>query len=286
MPLGMLRFFRHQPAPPLAEFVDDIWQCADAPPHPRERVLPSGTVELVINLREDAFHIYDPAAPAHVRRYSGAMVSGTYAGAFVIDPRQHASIIGVHFKPGGASAILGLPSDDLAETHLDLEALWGCSAAVRLRERLCGAVTPAERFRLVEAELLHRLLRPQRARHPAVPVAVRWFEQAAPIPSVHEIARRLGLSQRRFIQVFTAQVGLTPKLFSRILRFQRVRQSLEPSATFAAPDWARTAVRCGYFDQSHLIRDFREFSGLNPGDYLRQRSEHVLRNHVPVIASR
>ena len=112
----------------------------------------------------------------------------------------------------------------------------------------------------------------------------RWL---APEPNgsaddvrVRDVARRVGLSQRRFIQVFTAEVGLTPKLYCRVRRFQRAREMVRNTL---APDWTRVAVECGYFDQSHLIRDFHAFSGLSPGDYLRRRSEQVLPNHVPQV---
>ena len=94
---------------------------------------------------------------------------------------------------------------------------------------------------------------------------------------VRDVARRVGLSQRRFIRVFAAEVGLTPKLYGRVRRFQR---ALALVRGVPAPDWAQLAVECGYFDQSHLIRDFRAFAGLTPEEYLRHRSEQVLHNHV------
>lgn len=266
----------YTPAPPLSDFIRRIWLCSDAPSHRRERILPSGTIELVVNLREDEIRIYDPSRPDRCTRLSGAIVSGPYSRFFVIDPLQHAAILGVHFKPGGAYPFLGAVANELADRHLDLETLWGWQA-VELRERLCAAGTPAERFSLMEAALLARLRRPTQ-RHGAVPVALGAFEQMGTEVRVREVAEHVGLSQRRLIQVFAAEVGLTPKLYYRIRRFQRARL-LAQKAT--APDWARLAVDCGYFDQSHLIRDFLAFSGLSPADYLRRRSEHVLPNHVP-----
>src|SRR6186997_2426310 len=95
------------PGPPLDEYIDRFWLCSDTPSHPRERILPSGTVELVINLSDDEIRIYDPARPDRVRRYSGTVVSGPYRSFLVIDPLQHASIIGVHFRPGRAVPVLG-----------------------------------------------------------------------------------------------------------------------------------------------------------------------------------
>lgn len=264
------------PVPRLAGFIDRFWSCSDAPPHRRERILPSGTIELVVNLREDEIRVYDPSDPDRCKRYSGAVVSGAYSGAFVIDPLQHASIVGVHFRPGGAFPFLGLPAGELADTHIDLETLWG-PLAIELRERLCAAATAAERFHLLEEALLSRLRRPPE-RHGAVPVALDAFEPTGAVVRVREVAGHVGLSQRRFIQIFAAEVGMTPKLYSRVRRFQRARALVRDAV---APEWARIAVDCGYCDQSHLIRDFLAFSGLSPESYLRQRSELVLPNHVP-----
>ncbi|HEV8582860.1 MAG TPA: DUF6597 domain-containing transcriptional factor [Thermoanaerobaculia bacterium] len=273
-------FFRtHRPASPLSDFIDYLWLLSDVPPHAQERILPSGTIELVINLRDDEFRIYDPSRPGQSSRYSGAMVSGTYSGCFVIDAAQHASVIGVHFKPGGAFPFLGAPAGELADLHVDLQALWG-RPAVELRERLCAAATPEARFRLLAEALAAQLFRPLE-HHGAVAAALDTFGRTAAGAAVGDVTRRVGLSQRRFIQVFKAEVGMRPKLFCRVRRFQLALGLARRTET---PDWARLAVDCGYFDQSHLIHDFRTFSGLSPTDYLSQRSERVKENHVPLVA--
>jgi AraC-like DNA-binding protein len=268
----------YTPGPPLDAYIDRFWLCSDTPAHPRERILPSGTVELVINLTEDEIRIYDSSNPDHCRRHSGAVVSGPYRSFLMIDPVQHESIIGVHFRPGRAVPVLGLPASEVADAHVDLETLWG-RAAAELRERLCTAATPAKRFAVLEEVLLRRLRHPPR-RHGAIPVVLDAFERADLAVRVRDLARRVGLSQRRFIQLFTAEVGLTPKLYGRVRRFQRARELVR---TATDPDWAAVAAACGFFDQSHLIRDFGEFSGLSPAAYLNQRSKHVLLNHVPWV---
>jgi AraC-like DNA-binding protein len=272
----MTMFYRfYTPGPPLGDFVGRLWQCSDKPPHSRERILPSGTIELVFNLCDDEIRIYDPADYDRCTRFSGAVVSGAYSTFFVIDPLQHASIIGVHFRPGGAFPFLGVPAGELANTHVDLATLWGPLAG-QLRERL-RAATPAQRFSVLEAALVSRLHHTPE-RHNAVSVALDSFEQIGAEVRVRDVARRVGLSQRRFIQVFATEVGLTPKLYYRIRRFHQARQLVRKAR---ALDWAAVAAECGYFDQSHLIRDFCAFSGLSPMVYLGQRSEHVLPNHVP-----
>jgi AraC-like DNA-binding protein len=90
------------------------------------------------------------------------------------------------------------------------------------------------------------------------------------------VTERTGLSSRRFIQLFTNAVGLTPKQFYRVRRFQDVLHLIEKRKPIS---WTDIALECGYFDQAHFIHDFRDFCGLTPGKYLVQRGE--FRNHVP-----
>jgi methylphosphotriester-DNA--protein-cysteine methyltransferase len=85
--------------------------------------------------------------------------------------------------------------------------------------------------------------------------------------------------------MFKTEVGLTPKLLHRVRRFQRTVSSLRQ---ITAPDWSRLALDCGFFDQSHLARDFVQFSGFSPAEFARhlceleRRSVHLKRNHLPL----
>lgn len=257
----------------LTEFVDALWYLSDAPTHARERILPSGTIELVINLHEDEFRIYDPDHTDRYRRFSGAIVSGAYRRFFVIDTLEHASIIGVHFKPAGAAPFLGIPPGELRDAHVDLDMLWGPHTA-ELREQLRTANDAAERFAILENALIARLSSAHRP-HDAVRFAVERLE--SPEVTVGEIATGVQWSHRRLLRSFTAEVGVNPKLFGRLRRFQRARALAERGPS---PDWARLAVDCGYFDQSHLIRDFVAFSGFTPTDLLRHRGVRVKEDHV------
>jgi hypothetical protein len=127
-------FRSYVPARPLGDFIDDFWLYDDyAPPHFKERILPSGTTELVINLRDDEFRIYDRERPGRCERFSGAIVSGTYGGFFVIDTLEETSLIGMHFKPGGAFPFTGLPASELVDAHVDLDTLWGQVFPIRSR---------------------------------------------------------------------------------------------------------------------------------------------------------
>ena len=258
--------------------MERFWQISDAPSHRQERIVPGGTMELVINLREDEFRIYRATAPGPCRRFSGAMVAGAYARPFVIDAQQHASVIGVHFRPGGAFPFLSVTADELEGRHVDLEALWGTGAR-ELRERLCVAGEFTTRCRLLERALIEHAFRSME-HHYAVRYALGAFNDGAPDTTIRDVARKIGISQRQFIQVFAQEVGLTPKLFCRLRRFQRAFLSLH---CCPAPDWSQLVLDGGYSDQSHFIRDFRDFSGLQPTEFLAQRDHRVKECHVPFL---
>jgi len=270
----VLQYVARPPTPALANIVEYVWASQGAPAHARERVVPTGTQELFVSLVDVDGRIYDAAG--RDRRFSGGGVAGAYRGPFLFDTREDSSVVGVHFRPGQAGAVLGLPPGELTDRHVDLEAIWG-GRARELREKLCAATKTSERFAILEAELLSRL--DARRVHPAVAYALDAL--AHPQARVGDIAKAARLTQRRLIELFTAAVGITPKRFGRVLRFHRAT-ALARSATL---DWARVAHRCGYYDQAHLIRDFRELADMTPRDLIRA-SVHVKEHHQLALLER
>ena len=113
--------------------------------------------------------------------------------------------------------------------------------------------------------------------HPAVAFALREFMRVPLMRTVTDVSATVGLSQRRFIQLFSQQVGLTPKVFCRVRRFQRAIRTAHQERQV---NWSELALDCGYFDQAHFIHDFQAFSGLTPSAWDAQRIDSV--THVPV----
>jgi AraC-like DNA-binding protein len=268
----------HVPRPPLDRFVALLWLVEGYhTPNARERLLPTGTVELVFNLGDDLVRIYDGEDVSRTSTFDGAVVCGAHARSFVIDAEEQEQSIGVHFRPGGAYPFLGLRVDEVGDRHASLENLWG-PAAPALRARLLEEPDPGARLRLLEAALLERAFRPLE-QHPAVAHALALLHSSPALPTVAEVTREVGLSARRLAQLFREHVGMTPKRYCRVLRFQRVIRAARPRAQVR---WAELALDCGYADQAHLTREFRELSGITPTAYLRLRTEHL--NHVPLPA--
>ncbi len=227
-------------------------------------------MDLVVNLAEDEIRYYDPATPASPRAYGGALVSGISTRSFLIEaPRVWA--VGVHFRPGGAFPFLGISPLEIVDAHADLGDLWGPDGQ-RLRERLLGASAPSEQLRILEGALLQRLRRAKPG-HPAVRTAVAALHAGGSGLRVTQLVRQVGLSHRRLIELFEREVGLTPKLYARLQRFHCVKQRI---ATLDGPSsWAKLSLECGYFDQSHMIRDFVAFASVSPEHYLRGRVDET-----------
>jgi AraC-like DNA-binding protein len=272
------------PKPPLREFVDNFWLYQGyAAPHAKERIPPSGTFKLVFNLHEDELRIYDPWQPHRHRRFSGALLSLPCGEPFVTDSAEERFIVGVNFKLGGAFPFFGRATSAAGETHIDLRELWG-SGAAELQDRLAAVATPRERFELLERALLARFS--TQARHHAVVLAaLETLGRPRAGTRTRELARDLGVSERRFIELFKADLGVRPKTFSRVRRCQHAMALMRQAPSM---DLASIAASCRYFDQSHMNLDFVAFCGLAPAAYRRRQRElsaggvRPKPNHIPL----
>jgi AraC-like DNA-binding protein len=265
----------HIPPPPLSDFIELMWFGDDyVVPHALERVLPTGDMSLIINLYEDRTRVYDRNDPTKCKTLNGALVVGAYSEFSVIDTAEQRSTMGAVFKPGGAVPFFNLPAGELQDTDVPLDTLWGASAG-QLRERLLEARTPDAKFAAFERALTEKIIAPLDTPHPAVSFAVGNFRRL-PNRAISDVTDQIGLSERRFIQLFAQQVGLTPKLYCRVQRFQKVLRRITRSNS--SIDWPQIALTCGYFDQSHFIHDFRAFSGINPSTYVANKTQ--FQNHV------
>ena len=246
----------------LAEHVTRLWSHeAASRASAQERVLPSGSADLVFDLRDDT------RAPR---------VCGPHAVPFGMVRGGAEAFVGVQFTPGGAAALLGVPQNALANARVELASLWGDAPAQRWRDALLRARGPQARVRTLERLLLGRLAT-AREGHTSVAFALQQLLSCDEVQSIGGIVAATGLSARRFIQLFTREVGLPPKLFARVRRFQRVLALTQAQRT---PNWCDVALACGYHDQAHMHRDFGEFAEVTPARYLRARG--VDPSHVAV----
>jgi AraC-like DNA-binding protein len=255
----------------LAPFVRSLGVVGYELPPGRERVLPSGETSLLVNLHEDELRTYDGPDAATVHRAGGAALLGPRTRHQVIDIDEQRWLVEVDFELGGASRFFATPPSEARNELVELGELWGRDGSV-LRERLLVAPTDEEKLRIVESALLDHVARPLEP-DTAIALAVASFERGM---SVADVASRIGLLSRTFVRRFRDRIGLAPKEFSRVRRLQRV---LGGVCADGVTSWAEVAAEHGYCDQSHLIQEFRELTGLTPTAY-RPRSAPE-RNHVP-----
>ena len=267
---------KYRPQPPLSNLVDCLWYAEGANgSHAQERLLPNGESSVIFDLRNQPIRVYDAQNVHRFDTYSSAIFSGARSDCFVIDTDQQERVLGVQFRPGGAFPFFRMPASEIASNSFSLDDLWPREAE-QIRDRLMCASSLCELFSTLEHALLAQLFRPP-ALHPAVSFAVLQLGTRAPAFRVRDVVDRVGLSSRRFIQLFEDQIGLTPKVFQRVRRFQSVLRTLHADS---ADDMAGLALRCGYYDQAHFINDFKIFSGMTPGEYVAVATPHL--NHVPL----
>lgn len=269
----------HRPGPPLERFVELITYYADyRPQHSKERLLPDGAVEIIIDLTDSPKRLYDRCDFSRGTDFRRAWISGMRRDWIVIEAGQGASMVVIRFKPCGAYPFLGFGVESLTDTVDELDLVLD-SAASSLRERILEAPTIADKMTAVE-EWLRERARSRLEAHPVVEYLTGRLFAPAGI-HIRDLVEEVGYSQRHVLGLFRRWVGVSPKQYSRIRRFQQVLQSvarsfgpLDPDATYqltargeADLDWADIAVAHGYYDQSHLVHEFRRFSGLTPGEY-------------------
>ncbi|MBO0780324.1 MAG: helix-turn-helix domain-containing protein [Ktedonobacteraceae bacterium] len=273
----VLALFRFLPSFPLSASIEAFcFYEGDTSQAPRkERCLPNGQVAMVINLGHDTLRVAHLPYADQFQCFHGGVLTGAFSQFSVIDTTTMVTTLSICFKPGGARLFLPMPAASLTNQVVDLSCIFG-TAACDLREQLQVASTNDERVRILERFLRERACWEQ-ALHPAVRFALTSFQNGNERRSISEVTIQLGMSHKRFISLFEEAVGLTPKAFCRVQRFQEVLRLIENGQQIS---WADFALDCGYFDQAHFIHDFQAFSGLTPQAYLAQCSPY--RNHVPL----
>jgi AraC-like DNA-binding protein len=268
-------YLERQPQPELAPFIQSLWYCREPnAPRGRQVVLPSGHMQIVMSLAD---HLTDCANRlcAPVQPQSFAVLVGMFSRYQVIDTADLAHLIGIVFRPGGTTPFFSAGTSLFTNLETALEDVWGpCARA--LRERLQEQPTPHTKLDALETVLMERLhLSRSPVLHPLVEYAIATLNAAPAATTVAELSRTAGISQRRLTQLFAERVGVSPKLYSRIQRFQRAVQMLHRGVEVP---WAELALSCGYYDQSHFSNDFRAFSGISPTTY--SAAIRPWRNHI------
>jgi AraC-like DNA-binding protein len=191
--------------------------------------------------------------------HPGGFVGGLDDGFAVCEHLGFQQGVQVNFTPIGARQLFGIPMLELSGRIVPIRDVLPARHR-NLAERLQEIADWDERFDVLERSLADCLAEAQE-RTNVVAWAVRRIEQSGGTVDVRALTRQLGYSQRHVIAMFRDQVDLPPKLLARIIRFHRLVKHLRSGG---GGTWADLALEFGYYDQSHLVRDVRQFTGITP----------------------
>jgi AraC-like DNA-binding protein len=243
-----------------------------------DRFLPDGNTELIIELTDNAKYIYDNETLTELQACRYAWVSGVRTQPITIPSGRDSRMLIITFKQGKAHPFYNFPLTELANMVVDADLVFGRKIHA-LREQLLHSNSIKQMFWLTEKFLLQQAGDALHATTPSqcVEYAVSNIMSQPTNRGFQELSAQIGYSQKHFIDLFKKQVGVPPKLYLKIMRFQKAIREIEKSD---AVHWSSIAAESGFYDQAHFINDFRGFSGFTPNEYIKRKADAL--NYIPV----
>ncbi|MFI0350192.1 helix-turn-helix domain-containing protein [Actinomadura sp. 9N407] len=261
-----MEYVARVPAPPLDRFIDDIYCLTGVPRHSRMNVPPMPSAHLFINLGEPA-RLWDSDLSVPPAVLADGWFMGVWTRRFHYEYPARVRLVGVHFKPWGLSPFIGMPATELRDRWAPVDAVWQRSVD-RIRNRVGDTASATETLRVLEEELRSRLLdAPPRGLDLVLHTGGRLEISSGAVP-VGALADAAGVSGNHLATLFKTHVGVTPKRVARIYRFARLILSVDAPRPV---DWSELAQTAGYFDRAHFSREFKDFTGHTPAEYLALR---------------
>lgn len=243
MPDSLGKYREFEAPARLAAYVECFWQ-QSAVERIEQPVLPDGCADILFTSSAGVGERLEIVGPM-TRRITASVSAGDF-------------LFGVRFRPGMAHCFLPLPGTLLTDRIVNLESVLGRTGRTLL-EKLANARTVGDRTAAFESLLTGE---PQVS---PVQKVIAWAAAGQGVLSVNDAAGKCGYSSRQFRRRCLEETGLSPKQMLRTIRF---RNALSLIQTQPPRDWAGLALECGYYDQSHLINEFREFTGSPPGSLI------------------
>ncbi|MGF1620802.1 MAG: helix-turn-helix domain-containing protein [Rhodomicrobiaceae bacterium] len=260
---GRWTLLRRMPPAPLLPYVVEMQgYCEEDGPPVTRKELPSGIVPMIL-VFGPGFAIEDPRAPGGRRPLDRSFVAGLHDSYAIVGSAGNALCMQIDFTPLGARRFLNIPMDLIAGQVVDLRDVLQSQADL-LEEKLADAPDWASRFEIVEQLLVERLSRPVSS-HAVVKAALEEILARQGDVRIGSLAQRFDHSRKHLVTLFRREVGLTPKTFARVIRFEGAMGRLQQGAYGSL---AELAASCGYADQAHFNRDFLRFAGECPSHLL------------------
>jgi AraC-like DNA-binding protein len=262
------RHVRHVPAGIATAAARESWTIeAERCRMAVESALPDASVELYFNLGPCGRHMRGSAPGAALPHRAAWVVGPRDQPLLIAKETRDCDIVAIRLHPWMAGCVLGTPASELRGTMVDLDEFWGAGVEA-VRDDLHRTSAPGARLAVVERAVYERA-RHGMTEHARVAQLLCHATECETHGTVTALAAAYGLTHRRVIEVFDRAVGLKPKAYQRVRRLRRVFQFVHETPR---QTWTAIAHRCGYYDQAHLISDFRLLTGISPSQYESTRS--------------
>ncbi|MBK9098913.1 MAG: helix-turn-helix transcriptional regulator [bacterium] len=266
----------HTPVYPLNLFIENFIYYRDFNPiHSLDRFLPDGNINIVFDLTDYPKYIYDNDTLKEIQACRNVWFSGIRNNYITIPSGKDSEMFIVNLKKGRAFPFVQMPLNELTDSVVDAELVL-TNEILNLRENILAANDISQKFAIVEKHLM-KLYKSKLDVIPVIDFAVNRILNSPDQKTIKNICDNIGYSQKHFIKIFKEKVGLTPKSFLKVIRFQKAVLEIESRKNI---NWQDIAFESGYYDQAHFIHDFKNFSGFTPNDYLLNKNDQL--NYVPI----
>lgn len=266
----------HIPHFPLNQFIDAfIYFERVEHAHAVDRFLPNGDTEILIDFHETPQFIYDNNTLKEIQACHHVWASGLRTEPITIPSGNGSAMMVISFKKGMAAPFFPFPMTEIRNSVVDADLVWGSDFG-DLRERLLETKAIGERFAMVEHFLLTKF-RSKLNLNPCVAFAIGEMTERPDRISIARMNEKIGYSQKHFVEMFRKQIGVTPKSYLQIMRFQKAVKTIDAAVQI---DWGKIALDCGFYDQAHFINDFKHYSGFTPEQYSKIHTNY--QNYIPV----
>lgn len=264
------------PSFPLSQFVElFIYFDGIQNAHTVDRFLPNGDVEILIDFHDGPQYIYDNNSLKEIQACHHVWTSGVRTEPITIPSGTNASMMVVAFKKGMAAPFFPFPMNEIKDSVVDADLVWGNDFA-DIRERMLGTKDINVRFLMMEHFLVSKFVSKMDL-NPCVAFAIREMTERPDALNIARMNAQIGYSQKHFTEMFRKSVGVNPKSYLKIMRFQKTVRTIDGSNEI---DWGLIAQDCGFYDQAHFINDFKHFSGFTPEQYAKINTNY--QNYIPV----
>jgi len=261
----------------LNQYIESIFHIKDfMPDHSIERVVPTGHIFIIFELDGFTRNTFDNETLKPNNTFTNVWVSGMHKNYLSISAHQKSEMLVIQFKPYGAYPFFHLPIQELNEKVIPAEKIFE-NEILELREEILAKKTSEEKFKNVEKWLVDKFHEDKRPSDEILNILEKL--QTESVVNYSKIIESYSKTHKHLIDQFKKYIGLTPKYYQRILRFNEILQKIHQSEKI---EWSQVAYQCEYADQSHFIKEFKHFSGLNPQKFIQQNFHNDQPNFFPL----